>query len=249
MHPEVFGLETSERLRVDFLGEFLFRNQLDPFAAAADVERGFVGVNAEAWALCVYTAARNRNHVAAGKLRQQLDMLGHFAFRSPRHGEVAVHIVGANRTHSHWEFGSARRQHERVEPVRHQIAVQPAAISVILSPAVEVFGAERHAGFHLAEPALPVNVFSLRFFLDQIVPFAWDAVAAVVTLTPNQGPQFTALNELGALMPARGGTALRADLVNLAGALDGIIYLEGLIQVAGHRLLTIDVFARFHRLD
>src|SRR6266851_7081276 len=112
---------------------------------------------------------------------------------------------------------------------------------------MELFGAERGPGLYLAKPALPIDIFGLRFILQEVVPLARYAVAAVKALAPNQGPQFAAFDELGALVPTRGGAALRTDLIDLSGALNCVINLEGLVEVAGHRLLAIDMLAGFHR--
>src|SRR5260370_11095834 len=138
VHAKVFGLEASEGFRIDLLSELLLRHQFDPLTAAADVQRGLVRVESESRALRVYRAAGDRDHVAAGEFRKQLHMLGNIAFGSVGYVSVAMHVFGCDRTNPHWEMGIARRQHERVQPVWHQVSQQTGAILIIFAPAMKM---------------------------------------------------------------------------------------------------------------
>src|SRR5579859_7531128 len=99
--------------------------------------------------------------------------------------------------------------------MRDEVAVEAPAIAIVLSPAVEILSPEWDALFYFAEPTLPIDIFRLGFLFDEIIPFARNAVSAVKALAPYQGAEFTAFDEVGALMPDSGGTPLGADLINL----------------------------------
>jgi hypothetical protein len=59
---------------------------------------------------------------------------------------------------------------------------------------VEILGAERNAVFHLAQPAIPIDIFGLGLVFNQIIPFALGTVAAVIALAPNEGPELATFN-------------------------------------------------------
>src|SRR6266705_6652969 len=133
-----------------------------------------------------------------------------------------------------------------MEPMRDKVSQKPRAITGVFAPAMEMFGAERRARLHRAEPALPIYILSRGFVLEGVVPLTTHTIAAVVTLTPDESADLAAVDQFSAFMPTLGGTALRADLVNSSRPLDCIIDLEGFIEITRHWLLTIHVLAGFH---
>jgi len=104
VHPDVLRLQTRQRLGIDVLGELLFGHKFDALAAAANIHRGFVTVERETGALRVDRAAGNRNHVAARKLGEQLDVVRNFTFGSGLFF-VRIHVFGANAYNPLREFG------------------------------------------------------------------------------------------------------------------------------------------------
>src|SRR5215469_12962542 len=105
-----------------------------------------------------------------------------------------------------------------MQPMRHEIAKQSGTVTGVFAPPMEMLGAERVARLHRPKPAFPIDIFGEGFLFDLVVPFAAHTIAAVISLTPNQCADFATVDELGALVPTRRCTALRADLIDFAGA-------------------------------
>src|ERR1051325_8242783 len=99
-----------------------------------------------------------------------------------------------------------------MQTVRNEVAKQTRAIAGVFAPAMKMLGIKRAASFDRAEPAFPVDILSRAFLVDVVVPFAAGSVAAVVALAPDESTDFSAVDELGAFMPAGGGATLGADL-------------------------------------
>src|SRR6185436_11467198 len=106
--------------------------------------------------------------------------------------------VGADAAHRLRELRDVHRQHQRMEPVRPQIADDAGAVVPVLPPAEEPLGTEL-ALRRLAEPRLPVDDLWRQFRLDRVVPFALRTVAAVAALRPEERAELTALGELARL--------------------------------------------------
>src|SRR6266516_6884465 len=90
---------------------------------------------------------------------------------------------------------------------------------------------------HWTEPAVPVDILRRAFRLDVVVPFARGFVAAVIALAPDERADFAVANQARRLVPGAGRTTLRADLENLAGALDGVVNPKGFVEITDHRFL------------
>ena len=156
-------------------------------------------------------------------------------------------IVCADAVDPRGKFRVARGQHQRMQPMWHQIAQRTRAVGEVFSPPMKLFSTEGRARLHVwSEPTLPIDILRQSFILNQIVPFPSHAVAAIIALAPDQLAQFATLDQICTFVPAGSRTALRADLVNLPGLFHRVVNLECLVQVASHRLLAIHVFARFH---
>src|SRR5206468_2027101 len=129
-------------------------------------------------------------------------------------------------------------EHEGMQSMRHQIAEQTAAIAVVFAPAMEIVRAEGPLG-HRAQPPVPIDVLRCALLLDQIIPFSFGIVAAIITLSPDQLTDLAGADEFSRFVPPAGRTTLRTDLENFPGLLDGVVHAEGFIEIARHWFLTI----------
>ena len=201
-------------------------------------------------ALLVDGAAGHEQREAAREFRQQSDVLRHIALRRAGRVFVGVNFLGADARDPARKFRIARRQHERMEPVREQIAQQPRAIRIIFAPAEIMVGIERHLFLDaIAHPLLPVQIVRCAPILDVIIPFALRIVAHVGVLPHHERTDLAGPDQLGGLVPARIRTNLRTDLEHAASLLDGIVNLESFLEITRHRLLAINMLAGFHRRD
>src|SRR5438876_62966 len=133
--------------------------------------------------------------------------------------------------------------------MREQIADDAGIVSIVLVPTEVVLGIEWYLR-RVAEPASPIEIALVGIRIDRISPLAvFGIVAAIRALSPNQR------TELARLDPFRGfvifwvRATLRADDINLAGALDGVVNLKRFSQIPRHRLLAIDVLAGLQGVD
>ena len=99
----------------------------------------------------------------------------------------------------------------------------------------------------VAHPLLPIKVLRRAPRLDVVIPFAFRVVAHVGVLPHDQRPDFAGLDQFGRFMPARVRANLRANLENAPRLFHCIVHLKCFLQIAGHRLLAIDMLAGFHR--
>ncbi|MBI3876912.1 MAG: hypothetical protein HY300_13330 [Verrucomicrobia bacterium] len=109
-------------------------------------------------------------------------------------------------------------------------------------------GAERDLVLHRAEPFLPVNVRVCRPFLDRIIPLALGRVAHVGAFKHDELADGALPDDLRRLVPLGVRAALRSHLKNFLRLLNRVVNPEGLSEIARHRLLDVNVFARFHRV-
>src|SRR5437016_4371455 len=107
--------------------------------------------------------------------------------------------------------------------MRHKIAQKTRAVAGIFAPAMEMFGGEGVTRLDRAEPGFPIDILCRGLFFNFVIPFTADGVAAVVTLTPDQGADFAAIDQFRAFVPAGSGASLRADLIDATGALHGLL--------------------------
>ena len=182
-------------LGVNLVAELPLGHEIDLPAGGINVQVGLVPVEAQAGGGAVDRAAGDHDHVAAGKLRQQLRVLGYLALGGAGHVLVNMDVAGADRDHPHGELGVAGGQHQRMQLVRRQVAQRPGAIPVILAPAMVLLGAEGVALLHRPQPALPVDVRGGGLGLDGVIPFAVQAVAGIPGLRPNQRADLAGLDQ------------------------------------------------------
>src|SRR5438093_12709359 len=117
-------------------------------------------------------------------------------------------VFGADGHDAGGEFGLARGDHRRVQPVRDEIAEQAGAVRIVLAPSKKVFRVKWAVLFHMPEPLFPVDGFRLGIVIEGDIPFALFIVPAIITLTPDQRPDFAGLNELSRFMPSLRRAAL-----------------------------------------
>ena len=98
---------------------------------------------------------------------------------------VGVAHIGADAADRLREFLEIHGEHERMQPVRPQVADDAGAVVPVLPPAEEPLGAEVAFGSG-AEPGLPVHGLRRELRLDRVVPFTVGVVAAVAALRPEQ---------------------------------------------------------------
>ena len=194
MHANLLGLEVGEVLGIDLIAELALGHEINLPGRGINIQVGFVSEEAQAGGGAVHGATGDHQHVAAGELGQQLCVLGHLAH--VRAGDVLVHIdvLGADRDHSHGKLGVAGGQHQRMQPMRRQVAQRAGAIPVILAPAVVLLGVKGVTGLHGPQPALPVNIRGAGFILDQVIPFPVQAVARIPRLCPDQRADLAGLD-------------------------------------------------------
>src|ERR1039458_1447153 len=154
---------------------------------------------------------------------------------------VSGDLARAGGDHAARELRVAGRQHQRLETVRQQVADDAGVVSIILVPAEVVLRVKWDLR-RLALPAIPIQVLLADIRVDGESPLAVIlVVAAVGSLAPDQRAELARLDPLSGLVPFRVHAALRTDDVSLARLLDGVIHLERLSQIPGHRLLAKDI--------
>src|SRR2546426_11625489 len=127
--------------------------------------------------------------------------------------------------------------------MRQQIADDAGIVGIVLVPTEVVLGIEGYLR-RVTKPAIPIEIARIGVRIHRIGPLAVLAiVAAIRALSPNQRAEFARSDPFRSFMIFWVRATLRADDINLAGALDGIVNLERFSQIPRHWFLAIDVLA------
>ncbi len=204
--------------------------------------------------LFVHRAGDDVHDVATGKLRDQLDDFRHVPdivsglFGLPALlPQVRLERPATDRGNANGELRIPSGQHVGVQFVGKEVTEEAGTIGIILPPTEVVVGIERDVAFDLrAHPHGPVDVIRFGPGLDGVIPLAPRIVPHIAALAHHNGANFAGLDPFRGLVPLLIGATLGADLEQFSGLLRRILNAEGLIQIACHRLLDIDMLARLH---
>ena len=134
------------------------------------------------------------------------------------------------------------------EEMHEQIAGNARAVVAIIAPAEQPHRLERPL-WRVADEAIPIDRLGRRIERQRVLPRAQRGVAIDPGLHQRQAADGPGAVQLARLRIHDRADALAADLDNAVRLARDLGEREPFLDLLHHRLLDVDVLARFHRID